>query len=96
MCRASSAVGGRCSNPIAAIRRVPWPTKGATLPVSPACRSRSSQEPKLVHPQSSWGERNAAHSRSSPPPGGAGAGEKPHIPVTSVVTPWRTFASADG
>ena len=42
------------------------------------------------------GERNAAHSRSSPPPGGAGAGENPHMPVTSVVTPWRTLASADG
>ena len=64
--------------------------------MSPACRSRSSQEPKLVHPQSSWGDRNAAHSRSRPPPGGAGAGENPHIPVTSVVTPWRIFASADG
>ena len=81
---------------MAAIRSVPWPTKGATLPVSPAARSRSSQEPKPVHVQSNWGERKAAHSRSRPPPGGAGAGEKPHMPVTSVVTPCRILASAEG
>ena len=96
MRRASSWVGGRRSNPIAAIRSVPWPTKGTTLPVSPAPRSRSSQEPKPVQFQSSWGDRNAAHSRRSPPPSGAGAGEKPHMPVTSVVTPCRILASADG
>ena len=70
--------------------------EGHDVALSPACRSRSSQEAKLVHPQSSWGERNEANSRSNPPPGGEGAGEKPHIPVTSVVTPWRTLASADG
>ena len=34
-----------------AMRRVPWPTKGTTLAVSPAWRRRSSQEPKLVQSQ---------------------------------------------
>ena len=29
-------------------------------------------------------------------PGAMGAGEKPHMPTTSVVTPCRTFDSADG
>ena len=29
-------------------------------------------------------------------PGATGPGEKPHMPTTSVVTPWRTLDSAPG
>lgn len=94
--RASSGRGARRSNPMAPIRSVPWPTTGTTLTASPAARRRSSQEPKPVQSHGIPGARNAAHSRRRPPPAGAGAGEKPHIPVTSVVTPWRTFDSAEG
>ena len=61
---------------------------GAAQPVQPGAKPR----PVPVE----LGDRNAAHSRRSPPPSGAGAGEKPHMPVTSVVTPCRILASADG
>ena len=33
---------------------------------------------------------------ASAPPGAMGAGEKEHMPTTSVVQPWRTFDSEDG
>src|SRR5262249_35643677 len=46
--------------------------------------------------QASPGARNSDASRRSPPPGTVGAGEKPHMPVTSVVTPCRSLDSAEG
>src|SRR5215813_5755766 len=86
----ADGVGARSSMPIAAMRSAPWPTSGATLVEGRAESKRSRKLAKSDQRQSRSGPTPRARSRNcSARPGSAdmGAGEKPHSPTTSVVTP---------
>jgi len=63
----------------------------------PHRRQASRYWPKLCQRRSSEAPMPPAHPfTTSSCPGASGAWEKEHMPTTSVVTPWRTFDSADG
>ena len=82
---------------MAAMRRAPWPTKWATFTAGRTDASASRYWPKLCQRRSSEAPMPPAHPfTTSSCPGASGAWEKEHMPTTSVVTPWRTFDSADG
>ena len=90
-------MAGRSSAPSAASRSAPWPTKWATLTDGRSARRASRYWANVSQRRSSAVPSPPAHTRvASRRAGATGAGENEHIPTTSVVTPWRTFDSADG
>src|SRR5262249_46051498 len=95
MWESSSAVAGRRSIPTVMTRSVLWPTCITELTETGGKPSRYSAN--VVSRNVSHGALAARYSRSmAAVPGSAGAAEKPQLPTTSVVTPWRIFPSARG
>ena len=91
----SVAVGSRRAKPITDRRRVPWPTSWITLSAVPlasnALRYSPTDRQRKSMPAGTWSANPRRSSRNS---SDTGAGEKPQLPTTSVVTPCRTFDSA--
>ena len=94
---APPAVGARRAKPIAATRSVPWPTSWIDVERDAAVgrsarRYSPHRAPREVHARRACGARSRAGRRRNS--SATGAGEKPQLPTTSVVTPWRIFDSA--
>src|SRR6266508_746395 len=89
----SSAVSGRLSSPAVIRRSVLWPTWRITF--TEVGGKPATYSAKVVSRKGSQVALEARYSRSIADwPGSAGATEKPQLPTTSSVTPWRIFDSA--
>src|SRR5262249_45253407 len=83
--------------PTVARRNAPCPANCTMLTDGPRPRRCSRYSPNVSHEIGMLPESPLVHSRiAAARPGAIGAGEKLHMPTTSVVTPWRTLDSADG
>ena len=91
----SSAVGRRSSLRPTAERTEEWPTWGAMLMLMPLDSSASAQ-PSRSFQFHGWTDAMSGSPAPSGPLGPMGNGEKPQLPVTSVVTPWNTLLSPPG
>src|SRR5262249_26147445 len=93
----SSGVSARLSPPTVAMRSAPWPTNWTTLTEVPRPRKWSRYSPKLCQVADGLLPMPPIQLRTaSCMPGAMGPGEKPHMPTTSVVTPWRPLDEAEG
>src|SRR6266545_730187 len=97
MASSSPRSGARSSNPITAMRTLPWPTSSARLQASGSAASLRAYPSRELQSQSSPASRKALEARSrSAVAGETGNGEKPQLPSTCVVTPCLVMGGARG